>query len=320
MQDVISILDGGLATEIENQGIDISGHLWSAEPLAQAPAILGRAHQEFVRQGANILISASYQASRIGLSALGYGLGESDEIIGRSVDVARSSCHSTSNVLVAASLGPYGACLADGSEYSGSYAATASPPVPFDASTCGAVRKHAASFRGVAVDKVDLMRSGLVALVNTALSKPRTPAVGAGRETATVQAAAAGSSSTSSSSSTSTGDHPSVSWLRDFHAPRIAALTSRHPDLVSAETIPCIAEGIAICSLLKEACERALGHASHLDEKIPDDTAAGIRSIESGESADHGGASAAAWPRAAVPVPGWISFQIKSSTELASGE
>ena len=123
------LLDGGLATELETQGFDIAGVLWSAALLQSNPGAIVNAHRAYLDAGADCIISASYQASRLGFMSLGLSAAASDQLIAGSVELARTArseflaANSTTNKspIVAASVGPYGAALADGSEYTGSY-------------------------------------------------------------------------------------------------------------------------------------------------------------------------------------------------------
>ena len=123
------VLDGGLATELETQGFDIAGVLWSAALLQSNPDAIVNAHRAYLDAGADCIISASYQASRLGFMSLGLSAAASDQLIAGSVELARTArseflaANSTTNKspIVAASVGPYGAALADGSEYTGSY-------------------------------------------------------------------------------------------------------------------------------------------------------------------------------------------------------
>ena len=122
------LLDGGLATELEAQGFDLKDQLWSARLLMDSPQAISDAHMAYLRAGAECLISASYQASVPGFMALGLGVEEAESLIQSSVILARQTvdqfCLETSpeiQPLVAASIGPYGAFLADGSEYRGDY-------------------------------------------------------------------------------------------------------------------------------------------------------------------------------------------------------
>ncbi len=123
-----TILDGGLATELEAQGHDLSAALWSARLLADRPEAISDAHLAFFRAGASVATTASYQASFAGFAAEGIDGPAAAALMARSVELARNA----SDLLagdgrqrwVAASVGPYGAALADGSEYRGRYGLT----------------------------------------------------------------------------------------------------------------------------------------------------------------------------------------------------
>jgi homocysteine S-methyltransferase len=128
----VLITDGGLATELEARGHDLSDALWSARLLADAPEEIIAAHVAFFRAGAVIATTASYQASFGGFAARGIGRRETAGLLTRSVRLAQAARtriateddatagHVTPR-LVAASVGPYGATLADGAEYRGRY-------------------------------------------------------------------------------------------------------------------------------------------------------------------------------------------------------
>jgi homocysteine S-methyltransferase len=117
------VLDGGLATELEARGHDLSGPLWSARLLRDAPEAIRGVHEAYLAAGAQVLISASYQASEEGFARLGTGAAEAAALLQRSVALARDARDRAGapGVLVAASLGPYGAMLAGGEEYTGDY-------------------------------------------------------------------------------------------------------------------------------------------------------------------------------------------------------
>ncbi|GAB6899803.1 homocysteine S-methyltransferase [Kineosporia succinea] len=100
------VLDGGLSTELERQGHDISGALWSAQLLIDNPTAIIDAHRAFLEAGADIVTTASYQAPL--------------ELMPTSVRLAREAV-SDAPALVAGSVGPYGATLANGAEYTGDY-------------------------------------------------------------------------------------------------------------------------------------------------------------------------------------------------------
>jgi homocysteine S-methyltransferase len=108
----VVVLDGGLATELERRGHDLSSALWSARLLRDDPSAIVDVHRAFIAAGAEVVTSGSYQAS---FDALG---NDTDELLRRSVALARAA----GPRWVAASVGPYGAALADGSEYRGDYA------------------------------------------------------------------------------------------------------------------------------------------------------------------------------------------------------
>jgi homocysteine S-methyltransferase len=122
------VLDGGLATLLEAHGHDLSSALWSARLLADNPAAITAAHAEFFRAGAQVAITSSYQASFQGFEELGLDRSEAEVLLRRSVRLAREAADATTasdgQRWVAASVGPYGAALADGSEYRGDYGLT----------------------------------------------------------------------------------------------------------------------------------------------------------------------------------------------------
>lgn len=117
------LLDGGLATELEARGHDLSDSLWSARLLADAPQDIVDVHAAYFRAGATIATTASYQASFEGFAARGFDRRETAGLLRRSVALARAARDDAGvdGLLVAASIGPYGAALADGSEYRGRY-------------------------------------------------------------------------------------------------------------------------------------------------------------------------------------------------------
>jgi homocysteine S-methyltransferase len=124
------VLDGGLATQLEAQGNDLSDDLWSARLLLEAPEEIVAAHVAFFRAGAQVAITASYQASFEGFAARGLDRAAAERLFRRSVDLAIDARNRLRDagvdreLFVAASVGPYGATLADGSEYRGNYGRT----------------------------------------------------------------------------------------------------------------------------------------------------------------------------------------------------
>jgi homocysteine S-methyltransferase len=113
------VLDGGLSTRLREQGCDLDDPLWTARLLTDAPgrAQLQAAHAAYVRAGADVVITASYQASFEGFARRGLSRADAERLFGESVRLARRA----GARYVAASVGPYGAVLADGSEYRGRY-------------------------------------------------------------------------------------------------------------------------------------------------------------------------------------------------------
>ena len=120
------LLDGGLATTLELLGHDISGDLWSAQMLIDQPDAIVEAHRAFFAAGAEVATTATYQATFDGFAAHGIERADTVELMQRGVQLAREAAAEVSDrqTWVAASLGPYGAMLADGSEYRGRYGLT----------------------------------------------------------------------------------------------------------------------------------------------------------------------------------------------------
>jgi homocysteine S-methyltransferase len=127
----VLILDGGLASELERAGFDLNDPLWSAKVLLETPDAIGDVHRSYLDAGADCIISASYQATIEGFRARGLSVAASEDAIRKSVQLAidaRDNFWADENIrgdrlqpLVAASVGPYGAFLADGSEFTGVY-------------------------------------------------------------------------------------------------------------------------------------------------------------------------------------------------------
>ncbi len=130
LRNGILVLDGGLATQLEAQGNDLADPLWSARLLAERPGEIVRAHLAFYRAGARVATTASYQAAVAGFARRGIGQADALDLIRSSVALAsaareayRREClpRDPGPLLVAASIGPFGAFLADGGEYRGRY-------------------------------------------------------------------------------------------------------------------------------------------------------------------------------------------------------
>ncbi len=126
------VLDGGLATELERRGADLQDPLWSARLLLEAPDRIRQVHEDYFAAGADVAVTASYQASLPGFAARDIGPSDARRLIALSVELAREArdrfwndagrqAKARARPLVAGSVGPYGAALADGSEYRGGY-------------------------------------------------------------------------------------------------------------------------------------------------------------------------------------------------------
>ncbi|WVZ56031.1 hypothetical protein U9M48_006618 [Paspalum notatum var. saurae] len=128
-----AVIDGGFATQLEALGADINDPLWSAACLITRPHLIKEVHMQYLEAGADVIISSSYQATIPGFLARGMSVDEAEALLRTSVKLAleardefwksalRKSKSIYNHALVAASIGSYGAYLADGSEYSGSY-------------------------------------------------------------------------------------------------------------------------------------------------------------------------------------------------------
>lgn len=113
------VLDGGSGTWLEAAGANVSGNLWSAALLDEDPALVSRMHREFLAAGARVIESIGYQATIRGFVALGYSAPQARELLVSSWRLCADAAREYPDSWAAASLGPYGAFLADGSEYTG---------------------------------------------------------------------------------------------------------------------------------------------------------------------------------------------------------
>jgi homocysteine S-methyltransferase len=125
------VLDGALATELERKGLNLNDPLWSAKALYEHPDLVFQTHLDYFTAGADVATTASYQATLDGFFKKGFSQNEAIALLQKSVELAlaaretfwadRQNRQGRLRPLVAASIGPYGAYLADGSEYSGNY-------------------------------------------------------------------------------------------------------------------------------------------------------------------------------------------------------
>jgi homocysteine S-methyltransferase len=122
----VRVLDGGMATELEYQGASIDGPLWSAHVLEDAPEKVIAVHRAYIEAGAACILTSSYQVSRMGYAEYGLSAERADAALLRAVELAHTARAEFPDrrIVVAASLGPYGAALHNGSEYHGNYGAS----------------------------------------------------------------------------------------------------------------------------------------------------------------------------------------------------
>lgn len=125
------VLDGGLGTQLEKKGCDVSSRLWSARVLLDRPDMVEQVHSEYLEAGADCITTASYQVSFEGFSKAGLSRKQTVKALQESVHLAQTSRqkfllkHPRSRLpIIAASVGPYGASLGDGSEFHGNYQAS----------------------------------------------------------------------------------------------------------------------------------------------------------------------------------------------------
>jgi homocysteine S-methyltransferase len=160
------ILDGGLATELERRGHDISGNLWSALVLRTNPEAIEQVHYDYFAAGANCAISASYQASYEGFAAQGIARDETTGLLRKSIQLAisareryrRDHPRKVQALYVAASVGPFGAVAHDGSEYRGDYGMSVQELIDF----------HQARFAVLATSGADFLACETIPLLDEA--------------------------------------------------------------------------------------------------------------------------------------------------------
>lgn len=124
LADGTVVLDGGLSNQLAAAGHDLGDELWSARLLAEDPDAVTAAHLAYFEAGADVAITASYQATFEGFARRGIGRDDAARLLALSVECARTAARRARvprPLWVAASVGPYGAMLADGSEYRGRY-------------------------------------------------------------------------------------------------------------------------------------------------------------------------------------------------------
>lgn len=138
-----AILDGGLATQLEARGFDLKHPLWSGHILDLHPEAIKEVHMSYLKSGAQILLTSSYQLSFQGARKLGMGESQLIELLERSIAMAQRARdqyvkeeqieYYNQKILIGGSIGPYGAYLADGSEYTGDYGLSVQDLIDFHA-------------------------------------------------------------------------------------------------------------------------------------------------------------------------------------------
>ena len=148
------IIDGALASELQRRGCDLNDSLWSAKVLIEQPDLIRQVHFDYFNAGADCAITASYQATPLGFAQKGISLAESINLIKQSVALAQQAkqqyldqIKSDKLLVIAGSVGPYGAYLADGSEYTGNYQLSENEFIDF----------HQARMQALIEAKVDIL-------------------------------------------------------------------------------------------------------------------------------------------------------------------
>ena len=116
-----------MGTELDARGVDTRNALWSALALIAAPDVVREVHADYLGAGARVITTNTYQATLPALIRSGEDVAGAKEVIAAGVRLAKEAAHRFETehpeepVIVAGGLGPYGAYLADGSEYTGAY-------------------------------------------------------------------------------------------------------------------------------------------------------------------------------------------------------
>jgi homocysteine S-methyltransferase len=177
------ILDGALATEFERRGADLLDPLWSAKLLIEQPSLIRTVHREYFEAGADVATTASYQATFEAFARRGINAGHATELLRDSVTLALSARDEfwsqpsnrigRSRPLIAASIGPYGAMLADGSEYRGNYELSDSALMDFHRPRVQVLAESEADL--LAIETIPSLREARV-LARLLQEFPQTPA------------------------------------------------------------------------------------------------------------------------------------------------
>ncbi|ULG74649.1 homocysteine S-methyltransferase [Macrococcus brunensis] len=117
-QEII-LLDGGFGTTVEQFGYDVNHPLWSSNLIESNPEAVYQVHQAFVDAGAEIILTNTYQAAIQSFINMGLNYQDARNYLKKAVEIARRAAKE--NTIIAGSLGPYGAMLGNGAEYTGDY-------------------------------------------------------------------------------------------------------------------------------------------------------------------------------------------------------
>lgn len=132
LASAVLVQDGALGTQLEALILSDDPHsvkglpLWSTNALIHAPQLITQIHRSYLDVGADMLVTATYQALLPTLAKYGHmDLAQSRDIWHRAVECAQKARAAApgSGAFIAGSIGPYGAFLANGAEYSGDYGA-----------------------------------------------------------------------------------------------------------------------------------------------------------------------------------------------------
>ena len=161
------LIDGGLSNQLESQGCNLNHPLWTARLIKDDPEQVVQAHLAYLEAGAQCIATMSYQASRLGYTKLGYTDEEADQLILSSVDLAHKAVerflqqnNTSQKPLVAASIGPYGAALADGSEYKGAYGVSSEDLQQFHETRIALLDKSSADL--LAIETIPSLQEAIV--------------------------------------------------------------------------------------------------------------------------------------------------------------
>uniref|UniRef100_A0A7V4XUV5 S-methylmethionine:homocysteine methyltransferase n=1 Tax=Acidobacterium capsulatum TaxID=33075 RepID=A0A7V4XUV5_9BACT len=169
----IRVLDGGMATELERRGFDLSGPLWSAHVLDDAPEAIQAVHLDYLRAGSDCISTVSYQISAQGYAELGRPASAATDALRRSVALAeearaRYAEENPRPIWIAASLGPYGAALHNGAEFHGNYSIAFDDLVEFHRARLAAIAETGADLVAFeTIPSLDEARAIAAALTET---------------------------------------------------------------------------------------------------------------------------------------------------------